>query len=150
MNFDHYVEIVKQFVKLNKILGEITIHPDRSVDVQGSVFLSGLLLTELPLQFGKIGGAFHFQSNDNITSSKGFPREVGASMKVISNERLASLEYFPKKIGWSLHIIENESLSHNKENFEAIINCKIMAEIEMDKSLSIAFERYKTIKYIIN
>lgn len=149
MEFDHYVKIVKQFAILNNIMGKVTVNPDRSVDVDGSVFLSGLLLTELPLQFGKIDGAFHFQSNDNITTCKGFPREVGASLKIVGNDSLSSLVGFPESVGYSMTIMENESLSHTNENFEALLQCKVkMGEIFIGSPFCDAFNRYKTIKDI--
>ena len=74
-----------------------TINPDGSIDVNGSVNLSGRGLTELPLTFNKVNGGFYC-SNKQLTSLKGCPRWIGGNFSC-SNNRLSSLEFSPDYIG---------------------------------------------------
>lgn len=71
-----------------------SINSDLTVDVDGDVHLDDNLLTELPVQFGKVDG--FFSVDDNLLSSmKGFPKEINYSL-YIANNRLTEIEYLPK------------------------------------------------------
>ena len=70
-----------------------TINPDGSIDVDGSVNLSGRVLTELPLTFNKVSGYFNCGDN-NLTTLKGSPRWIGGYF-YCSRNKLTSLEFSP-------------------------------------------------------
>ena len=67
------------------VLGTVTWNPvTHSVDVSGSVYLSGKGLTKLPFQFGTVGGGFGCSRN-RLTSLDGAPREVGGDFGCPTN-----------------------------------------------------------------
>ena len=72
-----------------------TINSDGSIDVNGDVHLYNMILTEIPLKFGKVTGSFNCSSN-YLTSLKGSPTEVGVSFDCSYN-KLTSLEHCPTK-----------------------------------------------------
>ncbi len=74
-----------------------TINPDGSIDVFGSVYLSGYRLTKLPLKFNKVSGYFNISYND-FTSLEGSPVEVGGNFWCNDNQ-LTSLKGCPKLVG---------------------------------------------------
>jgi hypothetical protein len=76
------------------------INDDLSVDVNGSVDISGvekLKLRLIPIQFGKVSGYFFCKKNELITL-EGSPKEVGGVFNCGDNQ-LTSLEGAPKKVG---------------------------------------------------
>jgi hypothetical protein len=73
-----------------------TINPDGSIDVNGSVNLSGRVLTELPLRFNKVTGSFNCGYN-KLTTLKGSPKWVGSFN--CSVNKLTSLEFSPDYVG---------------------------------------------------
>jgi hypothetical protein len=74
-----------------------TINGDGSIDVNGSVYLYGKGLTELPLTFNKVSGYFSCARN-NLTSLKGGPKWVGGNFRCNYNN-LTSLEFGPDYVG---------------------------------------------------
>jgi hypothetical protein len=74
-----------------------TINDDGSIDVNGSVYLYGKGLTELPLTFNKVTGYFNCGGN-YLTSLKGSPRWVGSWFSCFNNQ-LTSLEFSPDYVG---------------------------------------------------
>ena len=74
-----------------------TINPDGTIDVNGSVYLYGKGLTELPLTFNKVSGYFNCVRN-RLTSLKGCPRWVGGYFRCNYNN-LTSLEFGPDYVG---------------------------------------------------
>ena len=78
-------------------INNYTINDDGSIDVNGSVYLYGKGLTELPLTFNKVSGDFNCGRN-NLTSLKGSPRWVGGYFKCDDNQ-LTSLEFSPVYVG---------------------------------------------------
>jgi len=74
-----------------------TINKDLTVDVDGDVNLSYENLTEIPVQFGIVGGYFYCYNNQ-LTSLQGCPKEIGGYF-VCSNNQLTSLEHCPKEVG---------------------------------------------------
>ena len=74
-----------------------TINGDGSIDVNGSVYLYGKGLTELPLTFNRVSGYFNCVRN-RLTSLKGCPRWVGGYFRCNYNN-LTSLEFGPDYVG---------------------------------------------------
>jgi hypothetical protein len=74
-----------------------TINEDGSVDVDGSVNLSGKRLTKLPLKFRRVTGNFVCHTN-RLTSLEGAPKELGGTFDCQQNQ-LTSLEGSPKVVG---------------------------------------------------
>jgi hypothetical protein len=67
-----------------------TINQDRSIDVNGSVYLTNESLTKLPLKFRNVSGDFYCYGN-NLTSLEGAPTSVGGDFRC-QNNKLTSLE----------------------------------------------------------
>ena len=86
------------------------------IDVEKSVVLSGIKLSELPLPFGDVIGDFYCSSN-NLTSLEHSPNYVSGGFYCYGN-KLTSLEYAPKNIGGSFDCTDNNltSLEHSPEN----------------------------------
>jgi hypothetical protein len=83
-------------VELCKILNIIDyeVIGNGIVNVNGDVDISGIGLTKIPIQFGKVGGLFTC-SNNKLSSLKGAPSEVGENFFCSSN-RLTTLKGSPK------------------------------------------------------
>ena len=74
-----------------------TINEDDSIDVDGNVYMNWMLLTKLPLKFGKVTGDFKC-SNNKLTSLECSPREVGGYFECFYNQ-LTTLRGAPKSVG---------------------------------------------------
>lgn len=120
--------IINKKDKTNKLLKKLGISnyyidEDLRVSVSGSVFLSGLNLTDLPLNFNIVEK--DFLCNDNrLTSLKGCPEIVYGNFN-ISDNKLVNLNYFPKCVNKSI-ILENNKLTSLKGCPEVIngdFNC---------------------------
>ena len=83
-----------------------TINDDGSINVNGNVRLSDLLIPELPLTFNKVTGYFDCQNN-KLTSLKGSPRWVGGYFYCDFND-LTSLEFSPEYVGGSFGCTDND------------------------------------------
>ena len=70
--------------------GKYTINDDGSIDVNGSVDLSGRGLSKLPFKFRNVNGSFRC-NNNQLTSLEGAPNSVGGSFYCYNNQ-LTSLE----------------------------------------------------------
>lgn len=89
-------EIEEWFEKVE--MGRYTINDDLTVDVISSfVDISMMGLTEIPVQFGKVGKDFHCSGNQ-LTTLQGCPEYVGGDFKCNRNE-LTSLKGGPKEVG---------------------------------------------------
>ncbi len=86
-----------------------TINPDGSIDVNGSVYLYNMDLTEIPLKFNKVSGYFDC-SNNQLKSLKGSPKKVGGDCNVSYNN-LTSLEGCPKEVGDTFYCSSNKLTS---------------------------------------
>ena len=82
-----------------------TINPDGSIDVNGSVYLSGKGLKRVPLKFNKVDGGFYC-NNNNLTSLEGFPKHVSGNINLGTNQ-LTSLENSPIELGQYLYCYKN-------------------------------------------
>jgi hypothetical protein len=107
--FESMTEIeVKKICKKYNITNW-TLNPDGTVDVDGSVYLSGQRLSKLPLKFGRVTGDFKCYSNQ-LTSLEGCPTEIGGDFECYSNQ-LTSLEGCPTEIGGSFWCYYNQLTS---------------------------------------
>lgn len=80
-----------------------TINSDGSIDVDGSVYISGYRLSKLPLKFNRIRYNFYC-GNNSLTTFENFPIEVGGDF-ICDFNRLKSLVGSPIKIGGYLSFI---------------------------------------------
>jgi len=85
------------------------INSDGSIDVSGSVELTGRGLTKLPLVFNIVTGGFHCTSN-KLTSLEGAPRKIGGSLYCGDN-KLTSLVGGPTTVGGSFRCSSNQITS---------------------------------------
>jgi len=85
-----------------------TINSDGTIDVDGSVYLSGLRLTKLPLKFREVTGYFSCGEN-NLTILEGAPKSVGGYF-YCSNNKLTTLEGAPQSVDGHF-LCYNNSLS---------------------------------------
>jgi hypothetical protein len=87
---------IKEICKKYKI-EKYTINVDGTVDVDGSVRLDNLGLTELPLRFGSVTGDFDCEYN-RLTTLEGCPKEIGFNFCCFDND-LTSFKGGPVKVG---------------------------------------------------
>ena len=95
-----YLKLFESFEDIDNIcknynIRNYSINTDGTIDVNGIVYLSNILLTKLPLKFNKVG---YFYCNDNnLKSLEGSPVEVNGVFNCRFN-KLISFEYAPKII----------------------------------------------------
>ena len=84
-------EDVKSFVDgvtpPSPVAGTVTkwsINSKGEIQVDGSVYMDGLGLTEIPVKFGKVSGSFYCNKN-NLTTLKNSPSFVGGDFKCSDN-----------------------------------------------------------------
>ena len=76
-----------------------TINSKGEIDVDGGVMLTNKHLKELPYKFGRVKGSFTISANEELTSLKNCPDEVGGYFSCYQCSRLFSLEGCPKEVG---------------------------------------------------
>ena len=81
------------------------INPDGSIDVDGSVYISGYRLSKLPLKFNRIRYNFYC-GNNLLTTFENFPIEVGFNFNCSYN-LITSLKGCPKYIGGDFTMFNN-------------------------------------------
>ena len=92
-----------------------TINEDKSIDVDGDVFLVDYGLTKLPLKFRHVKGDFDCVSN-NLTTLEGAPETVDGSFNCINNN-LTTLEGAPRRVNsnfscpWNKNLMSLEGIS---------------------------------------
>ena len=101
------VELILNCKKYNIIY--YTINPDRSIDVDGNVYLNSKGLTELPLKFNKVSGNFYC-NNNKLTSLLGFPKEVYGDFN-FSDNRVTSLLGCPQEVRGNFNCGDNQLTS---------------------------------------
>ena len=94
------------------IKGTYTTNKDGSIDVDGSVWLNGNKLTEIPFKFNKVTGNFYCYDN-YLTSLKNCPRWIGGGFSCWNNN-LTTLDYFPDYVGNSFNCINNPNLKYEE------------------------------------
>lgn len=102
--------------------GTIQIHPSGVVDVDGHVRLSSLW-SKMPVQFGKVTGAF-ICSGGKLTTLEGCPTYVGDNFDCSSN-MLTSLEHAPTHVVKHYRCSDNQitSLAHAPKRVDGYFNC---------------------------
>ena len=98
---DQIIQVCKKYKILN-----YSINPDFSIDVEGSVYLSHLNLTSLPLRFSRVGGDFACSFN-LLTTLEGSPREVVGIFNC-QNNLLTTLEGSPREVGGHFDCSRNQ------------------------------------------
>ena len=98
-----------------------SINPDGSIDVDGSVYISGYRLTKLPLKFNKIRYNFYC-ANNRLTTFENFPIEVGLNF-YCSYNFITSLKGCPKYVGGDFIIYNNlidtiDNFPNVRKNFD--------------------------------
>ena len=83
-----------------------TINPDGSIDVNGSVDLSGFGLTQLPLRFNRVTGYFNCNYN-KLTTLEGCPKWISGWFGCRGNN-LTSLEFSPDYVGGNFYCNGND------------------------------------------
>lgn len=97
------------------------INPDGSIDVDGSVYISGYRLTKIPLKFNKIRYNFYC-GNNRLTTFENFPIEVGLNFNC-SHNFITSLKGCPKYVGGDFIICYNlidtiDNFPNVRKNFD--------------------------------
>jgi hypothetical protein len=88
------VKLAREYFTLG---GKIRVNADGTIDVEGLVQNhNGKNISELPVQFGKVGGDF-WCTGMGLNSLVGTPREVGRHF-YCGNNPLATLEHGPLKV----------------------------------------------------
>ena len=82
-----------------RIDGDFTVDDNLQISVEGSVDLSKMSFTKLPVKFKKVTGRFYIQ-NTPLTTLEGCPDEVGEMFNCATTQ-ITSLEGGPKLIGTS-------------------------------------------------
>ena len=96
-----------------------TINSDGSIDVDGGVYLSQKTLTEIPLNFNKVGGDFLIGEN-RLTSLRGCPKEVGGDFSC-SRNKITNLIGGPKIVGGE-YFANRNSLLNSLEGSPTYVN----------------------------
>jgi hypothetical protein len=83
---------------LDKVVtGKWSINPNTGlIDVEGSVYMSDMKLTEIPIKFGEVTGYFNCYENE-LTSLVGAPQSVGKDFYCSYNQ-LTSLKGAPQSV----------------------------------------------------
>ena len=85
-----------------------TINEDKSVDVDGDVYLRNLGLTKFPLKFRNVSGYFYCRYN-KLTTLEGAPETVGGNFDCSWNN-LTTLEGSPRRVNGSFDCSNNKNL----------------------------------------
>jgi hypothetical protein len=152
-------EKIKQWLNLMDIQG-YTINDDLTVDVDESVSLYNRNLTEIPVQFGVVDGAFTCAYN-SLTSLKGVPKVVNGNFHCFKN-KLISFHHCPEQVrdnfvcydnpienlegftcvfgGWFEHHSEDEKFEEIAHYYDLMNRCsvpyKIMVPIVLKNKLA--------------
>ena len=101
-------EIQRLLNEYFEITGEIDIHEDGVVDVNGEVRLKKKT-EKMPVQFGHVSGDFSCDYNI-LTSLQGAPSSVGGTV-YCSKNKLTSLEGAPSSVGRDFFCTNNQLTS---------------------------------------
>jgi len=112
----------------SNFITSITINDDLSVDVDGDVDLSDMVLYKLPFQFGDVSGNFKI-NNNYLTDLEGCPKSIGGYFEAMNNE-INTLKYFPEDIvdyisldSNKIFCIDNEYLNSNSDKLKEFLTC---------------------------
>ena len=100
-----------------------TINEDKSIDVDGHVYLKDLGLTKLPLKFRNVSGYFRCNGN-KITTLEGSPEKVNGGFDCGSNN-LETLEGSPETVGGFFSCVGNKltTLEGAPETIDSYFDC---------------------------
>ena len=101
--------------------GTYTINDDGSIDVDGSVIISGRNLTKIPFKFRNVSDDFYCYDNQ-LTSLEGAPITVGGGFDCTCNN-LISLKGTPNRVGGNFLCYNNPNLPYS-ELFKIVDNVK--------------------------
>lgn len=105
--FEQYKEYDQVKSWLDRIgINNYIINDDLIVDVDNNINISNMELTEIPIQFGKVTGAFDC-SNNKLTSLKGCPSEVGWFFDCCNN-KIESLIGSPRIVDSTFTFVNNK------------------------------------------
>ncbi len=92
------MELTKEQIEfLDKVVvGIWTLNSGGEVDVDDSVYMDSMNLTEIPVKFGEVNRNF-VCSDNNLTTLKNSPNYVGRNFYIFRN-KLTSLEFLPTSI----------------------------------------------------
>lgn len=93
----------------NMAIENYIINDDLTVDVNSNLDIRDEGLSEIPVQFGRIGGYFKCKRN-SLTSLKGCPKYIKNGFYCDDN-LLTSLEYFPGYVGGTISMRNNKLTS---------------------------------------
>ena len=102
------------------------VNEDGTVDVDGTVVIYNKKITQIPINFGVVGGDF-FIKDTFITSLKGAPRIVGGDF-VCSDNHLVSLIGGPQEVGGYYNCVNNHLVTLEgapkiiKKDFQCYVN----------------------------
>ena len=105
MNYDIMTEQEINDICKKYNIENYTINPDGSIDVDGSVYISGYRLSKLPLKFNRIRYNFYC-GNNLLTTFENFPIEVGFNFNCSYN-LITSLKGCPKYVGGNFTMYNN-------------------------------------------
>lgn len=111
---------IKRWLSYQRIM-HYQINSDLSVDVDGSVDISGNSLKRIPIQFGRVNGNFNCSRN-LLKSLKGCPQVVLGNFSCDHNP-LQSFEYSPKyvKSEYRCHPSPLQTLENFKTRVEGLL-----------------------------
>jgi hypothetical protein len=103
-----------------------TQNSDGLINVDGDVYLRDKGLTKLPLNFGRVTGHFNCYQN-NLTTLKGAPKEVGGDFWCCRNNQLTTLEGGPSRVGGDFWCNNNQltTLEGGPKEVGGNFNCSV-------------------------
>jgi hypothetical protein len=133
---EHVVEICKKYNIRNW-----SINSNGLVDVKGNVYLSGIGLNKLPLNFGHVSGYFVCGGN-KLTNLEGSPKSVGGDFSCSKN-KLTNLEGCPQSVAGNFNCSTNQltSLRFAPEEVEGEVSI-------LPNPISDISEKYLTKEYL--
>lgn len=137
------IDQAKRFLERNMVKDYI-INPDGTFTIYGKLDID---LSRFDIHIKEVTGNFSLRKKQ-LDKLPQCPERVGWNV-LININNLTSLVGLPKFINGSLYMMYNK-LDHSEENFEILYNTYIGVDIEGDEDFMLAYNRYKTIKDIVN
>jgi hypothetical protein len=123
-----YLKLFENFEDIDSIcqkfgIENYTINSDRSIDVDGNVYLIGKGLTKLPLKFRNVTGDFYCDDNQ-LTTLEGSPRNVTGDFYCNHNQ-LTTLEGSPRNVTGGFYCNDNKltSLEGGPQSVTGYFDC---------------------------
>lgn len=108
--FKHYIK-VENIHRLCKkyYLSNYSINDDLTVNVNGSVIITGYDISNIPINFNNVEGSFYCQGN-KLTTLVGTPRYVSGDFYCTGNQ-LTTLDGAPNYVGGDFYCDDNKLIS---------------------------------------